>query len=42
LIDRQLTLHEELVAVGEELEELDHDTQEDENATTDWPGTRWP
>lgn len=42
LIDRQLTLHEELVAVGEELEELDQDTQEDENATADWPGTKWP
>lgn len=42
LIDRQLHLHEELVSVGEELEELDRDVQEDETSTADWPGTRWP
>ena len=42
LIDRQLRLHEELVTVGEELEEIDRDSQEEENATTGWPGTRWP
>ena len=42
LIDRQLALHEELVAVGEELEELERDMREDEQATAGWPGTRWP
>jgi hypothetical protein len=42
LIDRQLSLHEELVTVGEELEEIDRDSQEEDNATADWPGTRWP
>jgi hypothetical protein len=42
LIDRQMALHEELVAIGEELEELDRDTAEDEAGTADWPGTRWP
>lgn len=42
LIDRQLSLHEELVAVGEELEELERDLREDEENTATWPGTRWP
>jgi len=42
LIDRQLRLHGELVTVGEELEEIDRDSQEEDNATADWPGTRWP
>ncbi len=42
LIDRQALLHEELVALGEELEELDRDAREDERATADWPGTKWP
>ena len=42
LIDRQSLLHEELVALGEELEQLDQDTHEDEVATADWPGTKWP
>lgn len=42
LIDRQSQLHEELVALGEELEELDGDAREDEQATADWPGTSWP
>jgi hypothetical protein len=42
LIDRQLALHDELVAVGEELEELERDMREDEGATADWPGARWP
>ena len=42
LIDRQSALHEELVALGEELEELDRDTNEDDVTTADWPGTRWP
>ena len=42
LIDRQLELHNELVAVGEELEELERDMREDEAATAGWPGTRWP
>lgn len=42
LIDRQSALHEELVALGEELEQLDQDTHEDEAATADWPGTKWP
>lgn len=42
LIDRQAALHEELVALGEELEELDRDVLDDEGATADWPGTRWP
>lgn len=42
LIDQQLALHEQLVAVGEELEQLEQDIQDDEQATADWPGTRWP
>ena len=42
LIDQQLALHEQLVAVGEELEQLEQDLQDDENATADWPGSRWP
>jgi len=42
LIDRQSALHEELVALGEELEQLDQDTNEDDVATADWPGTKWP
>ncbi len=42
LVDRQSSLHEELVALGEELEQLDQDTHEDEVATADWPGTKWP
>ena len=42
LIDRQLELHNELVAVGEQLEELERDMREDEAATAGWPGTRWP
>ncbi len=42
LIDRQLNLHEELVAVGEELEELERDLSEDDENTANWPGTRWP
>jgi hypothetical protein len=42
LIDRQAALHEELVALGEELEELERDANEDAAATADWPGTRWP
>ena len=42
LIDRQTALHEELVALGEELEELDRDANEDAVTTADWPGTRWP
>jgi hypothetical protein len=42
LIDQQLALHEQLVAVGEELEQLEQDVQDDDNATADWPGARWP
>ncbi len=42
LIDRQAALHNELMAVGEELEELERDVREDEGATAGWPGTRWP
>jgi hypothetical protein len=42
LIDRQSALHDELVALGEELEQLDQDMHEDEVATADWPGTKWP
>ena len=42
LIDHQLALHEQLVAVGEELEQLEQDIQDDDTATADWPGTRWP
>jgi hypothetical protein len=42
LIDHQLALHEQLVAVGEELEQLEQDVQDDETATADWPGVRWP
>ena len=42
LIDHQLALHEQLVAVGEELEQLEQDIQDDDNATAEWPGTRWP
>jgi hypothetical protein len=42
LIDEQARLHEELVAAGEELEELERDAREDEEATAAWPGTRWP
>jgi hypothetical protein len=42
LIDHQLALHEQLVAVGEELEQLEQDIQDDDNATADWPGSRWP
>ena len=42
LIDRQSQLHEELVAIGEELEELERDANEDEQASADWPGTKWP
>lgn len=42
LIDRQSQLHEELVALGEELEELERDAREDEQGTADWPGTKWP
>ncbi len=42
LIDRQAALHSELMAVGEELEELERDMREDEGATADWPGARWP
>ena len=42
LIERQLALHNELVAVGEELEQLERDMREDDSATAGWPGTRWP
>ncbi|MFN8511923.1 MAG: hypothetical protein U0841_04905 [Chloroflexia bacterium] len=42
LIDHQLSLHEQLVAVGEELEQLEQDIQDDDTATADWPGSRWP
>jgi len=42
LIDQQLSLHEQLVAVGEELEQLEQDIQDDDTATADWPGSRWP
>lgn len=42
LIDQQLALHEQLVAVGEELEQLEQDIHDDDSATADWPGTRWP
>ena len=42
LIDRQTELHNELVSLGEELEELDRDATEDDVTTADWPGTRWP
>ena len=42
LIDRQTSLHNELVSLGEELEELDRDASEDDVTTADWPGTRWP
>ena len=42
LIDHQLALHEQLVAVGEELEQLEQDIQDDDTATADWPGSRWP
>jgi hypothetical protein len=42
LIDHQLALHEQLVAVGEELEQLEQDIQDDDSATADWPGARWP
>ena len=42
LIDQQLALHEQLVAVGEELEQLEQDIQDDDTATADWPGSRWP
>lgn len=42
LIDRQLALHQEIVAVGEELEELERDIREDEQSTADWPGASWP
>ena len=42
LIDRQTSLHNELVSLGEELEELDRDANEDDVTTADWPGTRWP
>jgi len=42
LIDHQLALHEQLVTVGEELEQLEQDIQDDDTATAEWPGTRWP
>lgn len=42
LIDRQLALHDEIVAIGEELEQLEHEMRDDATATADWPGTRWP
>ena len=42
LIDRQVALHEELVALGEELGELEGDINEEETETAKWPGTRWP
>ena len=42
LIDQQLALHEQLVSVGEELEQLEQDIQDDDTATADWPGARWP
>ncbi len=42
LIDQQLALHEQLVSVGEELEQLEQDIRDDDTATADWPGTRWP
>lgn len=42
LIDRQLALHREIVAVGEELEQLERDLREEVAATAGWPGTRWP
>ncbi len=42
LIDRQTALHDELVSLGEELEELERDASEDDMTTADWPGTRWP
>ena len=42
LIDQQLALHEQLVAVGEELEQLEQDIQDDDTSTADWPGSRWP
>ena len=42
LIDQQLVLHEQLVSVGEELEQLEQDIQDDDTATAEWPGTRWP
>lgn len=42
LIDEQARLHQELVAAGEELEELERDMREDQEATAGWPGTRWP
>ena len=42
LIDEQARLHEELVAAGEELEELEREMREDQEATAGWPGTRWP
>ena len=42
LIDQQLALHEQLVSVGEELEQLEQDIRDADTATADWPGTRWP
>ncbi|HET8630859.1 MAG TPA: hypothetical protein VFL91_25855 [Thermomicrobiales bacterium] len=42
LTDRQRALHNEIVAVGEALEELDRESREDEDATAGWPGTQWP
>jgi hypothetical protein len=42
LTDRQRALHNEIVAVGEALEELDREIREDEDATSGWPGTKWP
>lgn len=42
LIEHQLALHNELVAVGEELEQLERDMREDDTATAGWPGSRWP
>lgn len=42
LTDRQRALHNEIVAVGEALEELDREGREDEDATAGWPGTQWP
>lgn len=42
LIDQQLALHREILAVGEELEQLERDLREETSATANWPGTRWP
>ncbi len=42
LIDRQAQLQAELMSLGEELDELDRDMRDDEEATLGWPGTSWP